>query len=342
MAIGIPFDSRAVSYTFEGDAKTCRCGPCRSTGWWRRSQPLAREPSSGCCLVNWMGPHPSSSWQSGIGFWIQDGHHRAYAAMLLGRETVEAYIRPPVTSSVREVRERDSLPFYEDGIPTRYITTYGTDSGPFTRIRPARRGSATDDGLLGAGSTRPKRSPSRPLEDHAGALRPLRAPPPDPVPVRGAPTSPGSSTRAGGQRSAGDRHHGRSRAPRVRRRRVDYSPSVTGTKRSSRSTGPDPDPRPGRCPAARHEEVAEPDLSYLLAPSGRTRRSARGRPGAADRGISATGPDRGTATSTTWTGWRSARSRSDARQAEQRVVNVWTAPEARRHGYATALLQQRG
>lgn len=67
----------------------------------------------------------------------------------------------------------------EDAWPTVITAYHGTDSGPFTRFDPAKRGSATDEGLLGAGfyvSTDPQvgRSSKTTLEVSVRLERPLR------------------------------------------------------------------------------------------------------------------------------------------------------------------------
>ncbi len=105
VAVGIPFDPKAVSYTYR-DGSSPLCPP-------RQDLPVRRVP-----VAALVASQPTVSRQymiellqlaalgamevppilvlqrPGSIFWIQDGHHRAYAGMLLGSRTVEAWLRP--------------------------------------------------------------------------------------------------------------------------------------------------------------------------------------------------------------------------------------------------------
>ena len=344
VVIGIPFDSRAVSYTFRGRREDL---PLRAVPIDRlvATQPTVDKGAIIRLLSGELdGSPPILVLAVGDRLWIQDGHHRAYAAMLLGRETVEAYIRPPVTSSVREVRERDSS-LYEEGIPTVIIAYHGTNSGPFTQFDPARRGSATDEGLLGAGfyaSTDPQvgRSSKTTLEVSVRFERPLRVEFPS-----------WSADKSRLVNDALGTHGLRGTAITVEAERqgydgvvLDYSPVGY---RHQEVVAFDRDQIQILGPIAVRplvtEEVAEPDLSYLLAPRGRARAIGHeDGPEPPTDGIaryrSPHGSYRyvyyvdGVAVSALQVMTRDKR--------HGRVANVWTAPQARRHGYATALLQQ--
>ncbi len=256
--------------------------------------------------------------------------------------------------AVREEARRGGLPSVRDvpsllaelnAIPTVIIAYHGTNSGPFTQFDPARRGSATDEGLLGAGfyaSTDPQvgRSSKTTLEVSVRFERPLRVEFPS-----------WSADKSRLVNDALGTHGLRGTAITVEAERqgydgvvLDYSPVGY---RHQEVVAFDRDQIQILGPIAVRplvtEEVAEPDLSYLLAPRGRARAIGHeDGPEPPTDGIaryrSPHGSYRyvyyvdGVAVSALQVMTRDKR--------HGRVANVWTAPQARRHGYATALLQQ--
>ena len=91
------------------------------------------------------------------------------------------------------------------------------------------------------------------------------------------------------------------------------------------------------------EEVAEPDLSYLLAPSGRTRAIGHeDGPEPPTDGIARYRSPHGSYRYVYYVDGVAVSALQVMTRDKRygRVANVWTAPQARRHGYATALLQQ--
>lgn len=95
VAISIRFDPKAVSYTYRGRREDL---PLRSIPVDRlvATQPTVDRDALIQLLSGGLDQAPPILvLQVGDWFWVQDGHHRADAALLLGRETIEAYLRPP-------------------------------------------------------------------------------------------------------------------------------------------------------------------------------------------------------------------------------------------------------